>query len=103
MGTSSSEAFIGLRGILKNTRKSLGTESQDNQSLVPPAQHFPAQSHKPEQAGCAPSCGRNRNGELRYASTDAPGHWFPHTAAPPLARTVTERGGCGQPRLPGIG
>jgi len=28
MGTSSSEAFIDLGGILKNTRRSLGTESQ---------------------------------------------------------------------------
>lgn len=28
MGTSGSEAFIDLEGILKNTRKSLGTESQ---------------------------------------------------------------------------
>lgn len=28
MGTSSTETFTGLQGILKNTRKSLGTESQ---------------------------------------------------------------------------
>lgn len=81
--------------VRRPLRRERGTKHflKDDQSLIS-EQLFHAQSPTPPQAACAHRYGGNKNGELRYASTDAAGHLFSRTAAPPPAYAVTERGDC---------